>query len=525
VVVYSQRAREAFGDVPIVIGGIEASLRRIAHYDYWSDQVRRSILVDSHADLLVYGNGERAIVEIAHRLAARTPIASIRDVRGTGFMLRTWPDGMVELDSTTVDRPGPVAPPSDPYAMVEATPGAACADGATPAPLVTLRPRPPKVPREQQAIRLPAFEAVRADPVLYAHASRVLHHEANPGNARALVQRHGDRDVWLNPPPIPLTTAEMDALYELPYQRVPHPGYGGAKLPAYEMIRFSVTILRGCFGGCSFCSITEHEGRIIQNRSEASILREIEAVRDRTPGFHGIISDLGGPTANMWRLACKDREIEAACRKPSCVFPDICENLGTDHGPLIALYRKARPAGREEDPDRQRPALRPRGAVAGLREGAGPAPHRRLPEDRSRAHRGRSPRAHDEAGHRDLRPVQGAVRSRQRRGRQGAVPDPVLHRRPPRHDRRGHAEPRGVAQGQRLPPRPGPGLLAVADGDRDRDVPHRLQPAALAQGPGAGGHGQARPSAAVCTRRSSATTTRRTGRCCAPPSSAWAARS
>ena len=342
VVVYSQRAREAFGDVPIVIGGIEASLRRIAHYDYWSDQVRRSILVDSHADLLVYGNGERAVVEIAHRLAARTPIASIRDVRGTGFMLRTWPDGMVELDSTTVDRPGPVAPPSDPYAMVEATPGAACADGATPAPLVTLRPRPPKVPREQQAIRLPAFEAVRADPVLYAHASRVLHHEANPGNARALVQRHGDRDVWLNPPPIPLTTAEMDALYELPYQRVPHPGYGGAKLPAYEMIRFSVTILRGCFGGCSFCSITEHEGRIIQNRSEASILREIEAVRDRTPGFHGIISDLGGPTANMWRLACKDREIEAACRKPSCVFPDICENLGTDHGPLIALYRKAR---------------------------------------------------------------------------------------------------------------------------------------------------------------------------------------
>ena len=344
VVVYAQRCREAFGDVPIIIGGIEASLRRIAHYDYWSDAVRRSILVDSHADLLVYGNGERAIVDIVHRLAQRQPIASIRDVRGTAFL--GGRDGFVELDSTTVDRPGPVAPPPDPYAMTEAQPGAACAtDGGAAAsggPLVQLRTRPPKVPREQQVLRLPAFEAVKADRVLYAHASRVLHLEANPGNARALVQRHGDRDVWLNPPPLPLTTPEMDALYELPYQRVPHPRYGGAKIPAYEMIRFSVTILRGCFGGCSFCSITEHEGRIIQNRSEPSILREIEAVRDRTPGFHGIISDLGGPTANMWRLACKDKAIEAACKKPSCVFPDVCENMGTDHGPLIQLYRKAR---------------------------------------------------------------------------------------------------------------------------------------------------------------------------------------
>ncbi|MBL8619690.1 MAG: YgiQ family radical SAM protein [Myxococcales bacterium] len=343
VVVYAQRCREAFGDVPIIIGGIEASLRRIAHYDYWSDAVRRSVLVDSHADLLVYGNGERAIVEIVHRLAQRQAIETIRDVRGTAFL--GGRDGFVELDSTTVDRPGPVAPPVDPYAMVEAQPGAACAtdaETAPPAKLVQLRPRPPKVPREQQVVRLPAFDVVKSDRVLYAHASRVLHQEANPGNARALVQRHGDRDVWLNPPPLPLTTAEMDALYELPYQRVPHPGYAGAKIPAYEMIRFSVTILRGCFGGCSFCSITEHEGRIIQNRSEDSILREIEAVRDRTPGFHGIISDLGGPTANMWRLACKTKEIEAACRKPSCVFPDVCENMGTDHGPLIQLYRKAR---------------------------------------------------------------------------------------------------------------------------------------------------------------------------------------
>ena len=350
--VYAQRCREVDASVPLVIGGIEASLRRIAHYDYWSEKVRRSILVDAKADLLVYGNGERAIVEIAHRLAAGTPVDEIRDVRGTAFLCRAGVprEGFTEIDSTVVDKPGPVAPPPDPYAMAPERATAACSTGAgpdagdaaaPPAPLVQLaRRKPPE--RARTVVRLPAFEDVVRDRVLYAHASRLLHLESNPGNARALVQRHGDRDVWLNPPPLPLTTPEMDRLYELPYQRVPHPGYGGAKIPAYEMIRFSVTILRGCFGGCTFCSITEHEGRIIQNRSEDSILREIQQVRDRTPGFHGIISDLGGPTANMWRLACKSRAIEAACRKPSCVFPDVCENLGTDHGPLVALYRKAR---------------------------------------------------------------------------------------------------------------------------------------------------------------------------------------
>ena len=350
LLVYAHKCRQAYRDVPVVIGGIEASLRRIAHYDYWSDEVRRSVLIDSHADLLVFGNGERAVVELAHRLAAGVPIDQIRDLRGTAFVQRGPRAGMVEVDSTTVDRPGPVTPMVDPY--VDTTAGAAARDAgaacatdaaaASPAPLVQLRPRAPKVDRAAQVIRLPSYEQVAADRVLYAHASRVLHQEANPGNARALVQRHGTLDVWLNPPPVPLTTPEMDALYELPYQRVPHPAYGGAKIPAYEMIRFSVTILRGCFGGCSFCSITEHEGRIIQNRSEPSILRELEAIRDRTPGFTGIISDMGGPTANMWRLACKSREIEAACRKPSCVFPDVCENMGTDHGPLVALYRKAR---------------------------------------------------------------------------------------------------------------------------------------------------------------------------------------
>jgi uncharacterized radical SAM protein YgiQ len=202
--------------------------------------------------------------------------------------------------------------------------------------------RPKGLDRAHTVLRLPAFEQVRDDPLLYAHASRLVHLESNPGNARALVQRHGDRDLWINPPPLPLETKEMDRVFELPYQRMPHPAYGGARIPAYEMIRFSVTIMRGCFGGCTFCSITEHEGRIIQNRSEASVLREIGTIRDSVPGFTGTISDLGGPTANMWRLKCKETAVESSCRRLSCVYPDICRNLGTDHGPLIQLYRKAR---------------------------------------------------------------------------------------------------------------------------------------------------------------------------------------
>ena len=338
VIVYAQKCREAFGDVPLVIGGIEASLRRIAHYDYWSDKVRRSILADTRADLLVYGNGERAIVEIAHRLAAGTPPHEIRDLRGTAFLGKR--DGFSELDSTTLDKPGRIEPKPDPYAMEPERKDAACSTGEAPAQIIPLRKKP--VDRGAQVIRMPSFEQVSADPILYAHASRILHLEANPGNARALVQEHGHADVWINPPPIPLTTQEMDELYELPFSRLPHPRHRETKLPAYEMIKLSVTILRGCFGGCSFCSITEHEGRVIQSRSETSILREIERIRDVTPGFTGNISDLGGPTANMYRMACKSQEIEAACRKPSCVYPDICDNLGTDHGPLVQLYKKAR---------------------------------------------------------------------------------------------------------------------------------------------------------------------------------------
>ncbi len=365
--VYAQRCREAFADVPIVLGGIEASLRRIAHYDYWQDKVRRSILVDSKADLLLYGNAERAIVEIAHRLAKREPVQQITDVRGTAFMLRRehdlWLQDWFELDSTEVDRPGRVDAHINPYLTLEEqadAQGTTCSrDGdapaapAVPATAVVAMPVSRRVvmpPREKTVVRLPAYEQVKSDAVLYAHANRVLHLETNPGNARALVQAHGDREVWINPPPIPLTTAEMDHVFDLPYARSPHPAYadengshdGATKIPAWEMIRFSVNIMRGCFGGCTFCSITEHEGRIIQSRSEDSVIREIEEIRDKVKGFTGVISDLGGPTANMYRIGCKSPEIEAACRKPSCVYPGICPNLNTDHTPLIHMYRRAR---------------------------------------------------------------------------------------------------------------------------------------------------------------------------------------
>jgi uncharacterized radical SAM protein YgiQ len=349
VLVYSQRCREAYSDVPLVVGSIEASLRRIAHYDYWSDKVRRSILVDSKADILLYGNAERALVELTHRIAKGEKIADIQDIRGTAFLRKRIPEGWSEIESTKLDRPGAVEKHVDPYEMKMGKADASCAtddskakadlpDGAKAIEIV----RKPKADRTKQVVRLPSYEEVANDPVLYAHASRVLHLEANPGNARALVQRHADREVWLNPPPIPLTTKEMDYVYDMPYARRPHPAYKDAKIPAWEMIRFSVNIMRGCFGGCTFCSITEHEGRIIQSRSEGSILKEIEEIRDKVDGFTGVISDLGGPTANMYRIACKRESIEKNCRKLSCVYPGICENLQTDHSALIQLYRKAR---------------------------------------------------------------------------------------------------------------------------------------------------------------------------------------
>jgi uncharacterized radical SAM protein YgiQ len=401
--VYSQRCKEAYSDVPIILGGIEGSLRRIAHYDYWQDKVRRSIVVDAKCDLLLYGNAERAIVEIAHRLGAKEPIENLTDIRGTAFVQRQNAAGWFEIDSSDVDTPGRTEQHVNPYMMsadLAREQGGSCAkedsvvsvqaglpaaaghgqtlrglmDAPADAPAgvtkpdsgftikpLTFVPNPALTknklqtpPRERSVIRLPSYEQVKSDPVLYAHANRVLHLETNPGNARALVQKHGEgttaRDVWITPPPIPLTTAEMDLVFDLPYARSPHPSYadangshdGETKIPAWEMIRFSVNIMRGCFGGCTFCSITEHEGRIIQSRSEDSVIREVEAIRDSVKGFTGVISDLGGPTANMYRIGCKSPEIESACRKPSCVYPGICPNLNTDHSALINIYRRAR---------------------------------------------------------------------------------------------------------------------------------------------------------------------------------------
>ncbi|MGK5080208.1 YgiQ family radical SAM protein [Janthinobacterium sp. HLX7-2] len=354
VTVYAQRAREAYADVPIVIGSIEASLRRIAHYDYWSDKVRRSVLPDSKADLLIFGNAERALVDLTHRLAAGEPIKDIRDLRGTAFMVPAgWLPGADwgEHNSTRVDVPGKVDPHYSPYEMVQEDKTACATENASksaevikPIRIMSREERlaMAKEKHDKTVVRLPAYDVVKDDPVMYAHASRVFHLESNPGNARAMVQAHGERDVWLNPPPLPLAMDEMDGVYDMNYARAPHPSYGKAHIPAWEMIRFSVNIMRGCFGGCTFCSITEHEGRIIQSRSEPSILREIEHIRDKTKGFTGTISDMGGPTANMYRLACKEKEIEVSCRRLSCVYPSICVNLGTDHSKLISLYRKAR---------------------------------------------------------------------------------------------------------------------------------------------------------------------------------------
>ncbi|EPF2605368.1 TPA: YgiQ family radical SAM protein [Yersinia enterocolitica] len=337
--VYSQRCKEAYSHVPVLLGGIEASLRRIAHYDYWSDTVRRSVIVDAKADMLVYGNGERPLVEVAHRLAAGEKIADIQDVRNTVVMRKTALPGWSGVDSTRLDKPGRIEAIPNPYGD-----DLPCATDSVPEPEakpITVRAAKPK-PWEKTYVLLPSYEKVKADKVLYAHTSRILHHETNPGCARALMQKHGDRYIWINPPAIPLSTEEMDSVFALPYQRVPHPSYGKSPIPAYDMIRFSINIMRGCYGGCSFCSITEHEGRIIQSRSEDSIIREIEEIRDKVPGFTGIISDLGGPTANMYMLRCQSPRAEQTCRRASCVYPEICQHMDTNHEPTISLYRRAR---------------------------------------------------------------------------------------------------------------------------------------------------------------------------------------
>ena len=364
VIVYSQRCREAYYDTPIVIGGIEASLRRIAQYDYWSDSVRRSVLIDSNANILLFGNAERALVEVAHQFASGKTVADMKFLRGTARVAAEVPQGWTEIDSTRIDWPSKIEQLPNPYeynkndgenseALSAETKSSEAGNSKTASPYSDQAPqavriiplplqRKEKYDSETTYIRLPSFNKVTNDPALYAHASRVLHQEANPYNAKPLVQKHGTQEIWVNTPPIPLETEEMDWIFDLPYQRRPHPSYGDAKIPAYDMIKTSVNIMRGCFGGCTFCSITEHEGRIIQSRSEESILREIGKIRDQVPGFTGTISDLGGPTANMYKLNCKSPKIQKACKRLSCVYPSICKHLNTDHSPTTQLYRKAR---------------------------------------------------------------------------------------------------------------------------------------------------------------------------------------
>lgn len=294
-IVYANLARQAFPGVPIVLGGIEASLRRIAHYDYWSDQVRRSILLDAKADLLIFGMGERPVWEVALRLQRGETIRQIRDVRGTAFVLNKgeWED-------------------IEPSRFVK--------DGKT--------------------VILPSYEQVRQDKFAFAEMTRLFQYETNPGNARPLLQPHGNQAVYLNPPALPLNTEDMDFLYDLPFTRKPHWSYS-EKIPAYETVKHSIVTMRGCFGGCTFCSITEHEGRVIQSRSAESVLREVRALR-RMDDFRGVITDVGGPTANMYQMHCRSEEIEKNCRRLSCVYPEICDNLVTDHSPLISLLKKVR---------------------------------------------------------------------------------------------------------------------------------------------------------------------------------------
>ncbi|MBK6463755.1 MAG: YgiQ family radical SAM protein [Myxococcales bacterium] len=296
--VYSNLCRQAFPGLPIVLGGIEASLRRIAHYDYWSDQVRRSVLLDAKADLLVFGMGERPAWEIARRLQAGEPVSALTDVRGTAHVKknrREWEPLLADVSRYTTDG---------------------------------------------KLLVLPSYEEARDDKAAFARMSRLLQYETNPRNGRPMLQPHGDQAVYFNSPAAPLTEAEMDGLYDLPFARLPHPSYT-ERIPAYETVKHSIVTMRGCFGGCTFCSITEHEGRVIQSRSEESVLREVRAL-SRMDGYRGVLSDVGGPTANMYKMSCKDEKTEASCRRLSCVYPGICENLVTDHAPLVSLLRKVR---------------------------------------------------------------------------------------------------------------------------------------------------------------------------------------
>jgi uncharacterized radical SAM protein YgiQ len=320
---YCHRAREAFPGVPVIAGGVEASLRRLAHYDYWSDTVRRSILLDSKADLVVYGMGEETIVEIAKRLQAGKTVRELRDLRGVAYVLGAG------------ETPARDALDSSFHANCQQS-----TSTVTSCETMNQEGERRALPWCDGAIVLPSFEEVKGDKHLFAEATRVIHINTNPYNAKTLVQYHERQAVVVNPPSLPVSEAVMDRIYDLPYNRRPHPSYT-EPIPAYEMIKDSVTIMRGCFGGCTFCSITAHQGRVIQSRSQQSILKEVRKLA-ADPEFKGTISDVGGPTANMYQMRCTRPDVEAKCKRLSCVHPSICKLLGTDHGPLVKLLRQAR---------------------------------------------------------------------------------------------------------------------------------------------------------------------------------------
>ncbi len=326
---YCQRAREAYSGVPVITGGVEASLRRMAHYDYWSDKVRRSIILDCKADMVVFGMGERAIVEIARRMAAGQTVRDLRDMRGVVYRLGAKETAALEaLKSQSPQAQGLPALGESSTAHQSHTHQRTHTQGQQALGLA-------------HAIELPSYEHVLADKLAFAEMTRIAHNETNPHNAKTLIQRHGPEAIVCTPPALPLNQDEMDHVYGQPFTRRPHPAYGKQRIPAYDVVKHSVQIMRGCFGGCTFCSITAHEGRIIQSRSPESVLDEVREMT-KDPTFTGVVSDIGGPTANMYQMRCSRPEVEEKCRRLSCVHPTICKLLGTDHGPLVQLMRDVR---------------------------------------------------------------------------------------------------------------------------------------------------------------------------------------
>lgn len=285
-IVYSRILRNLFPDTPIIAGGIEASMRRLSHYDYWQDRLRPSILIDAPVDMLIYGMGEIPVVEIAGKLSSGLPVSSLTDIPQTALLL-----------------PADVAPQAD----------------------------------DADNILLSSFERCLADKKSQAANFKHIEQQSNRVNGSVIWQRHGDKVVKINPMLPPMTTAQIDASFDLPYTRLPHPRYRGKRIPAFDMIKFSVNMHRGCFGGCAFCTISAHQGKFIASRSKESILKEVKQVVEM-PDFKGYISDLGGPSANMYRMGGKDTTICEKCLRPSCLHPKPCPNLNTDHSPLLEIY-------------------------------------------------------------------------------------------------------------------------------------------------------------------------------------------